>query len=53
MTNDLLATQIASDPHAPAKLRVNGPLSQLDSFADAFRCPASAPMRRRPACQVW
>jgi hypothetical protein len=41
------------DPHAPPKVRVNAPLSQLESFAQAFNCPADAPMRVRPACEVW
>lgn len=35
------------DVHAPAKWRVNGPLANLDSFADAFTCKvASGSMMR-------
>jgi endothelin-converting enzyme/putative endopeptidase len=43
------------DPHSPAFLRVNGPLRNLDSFRQAFNCPAGAKMVRPPAeaCQVW
>lgn len=43
------------DPHAPARLRVNGPLSNLKAFQKAFSCPAGAKMVR-PAdkrCSVW
>ena len=53
LTTALLSTFLAADPHAPPKIRVNGPLSQLESFAQAFNCPADAPMRVRPACEVW
>ena len=34
------------DPHAPAKWRVNGPMSNMPEFAAAFHCQASAPMVR-------
>jgi putative endopeptidase len=43
------------DPHSPAKQRVNGPLSNLPSFASAFQCAEGRPMVR-PAgkrCEVW
>jgi endothelin-converting enzyme/putative endopeptidase len=48
----LLATV---DPHAPARYRVNGPLSNLAEFAQAWHCPASAPMVRSAEnrCEVW
>lgn len=43
------------DPHSPAKQRVNGPLSNLPSFAAAFQCAAGRPMVRPPdrRCEVW
>jgi endothelin-converting enzyme/putative endopeptidase len=43
------------DPHSPAFLRVNGPLRNLDTFRQAFNCPAGAKMVRPAgeACQVW
>ena len=43
------------DGHSPAKWRVNGPLSNLPSFAAAFRCAEGRPMVRPPArrCEVW
>ena len=53
MTPALLSTLLLTDPHSPPRERVNGPLSQLESFAAAFQCPADAPMRARPVCEVW
>jgi putative endopeptidase len=53
MRPELLSILLALDPHSPPKSRVNVPLSQMDSFADAFHCPAGSPMRPRPACAVW
>ena len=44
--------QVNTDPHSPAKFRVNGPLSNLDEFAAAFDVPEGAPMRRSPADRV-
>jgi endothelin-converting enzyme/putative endopeptidase len=43
------------DPHSPAKQRVNGPLSNLPSFAAAFRCAEGRSMVRPAArrCEVW
>jgi predicted metalloendopeptidase len=45
--------QVQSDPHSAPKYRVNGPLSNLPAFAEAFSCPQGSPMRRQPACEVW
>jgi putative endopeptidase len=53
MTPEALATSLEADSHAPAKVRVNSPLSQLEGFAQAFQCPVDSPMRVRPACEVW
>ena len=48
-------TMIQGDPHPIAKYRVNGPLSNLPAFREAFQCKADAPMVRAPAerCEVW
>jgi predicted metalloendopeptidase len=40
------------DPHSPGMWRVNGPLSNLDEFAQAFDVPEGAPMRRPAAERV-
>ncbi len=44
-----------SDPHPIARFRVNGPLSNMPTFAEAFQCKASDRMVRPPAdrCQIW
>jgi predicted metalloendopeptidase len=42
-----------TDPHSPARWRVNGPLSNLGEFAEAFQCRAGDPMVRAERCEVW
>lgn len=49
---EALRLQVNTDPHSPAKLRVNGPLSNLLEFATAFDVPEDAPMRRSAADRV-
>lgn len=43
------------DPHSPPKWRVNGPVSNLPQFVEAFSCKADAPMVRPPGtrCEIW
>src|SRR5581483_9018848 len=42
-----------TNPHAPSRYRVNGVVSNMPEFRDAFRCKADAPMVRQPQCRVW
>ncbi|HEY7723959.1 MAG TPA: M13 family metallopeptidase, partial [Anaeromyxobacteraceae bacterium] len=42
-----------TDPHAPPRWRVNGPLSNLPEFAAAFGCKAGDAMVRAERCEVW
>jgi putative endopeptidase len=47
--------QVATDPHSPGRFRVNGPLSNIPEFAQAFGCKEGDPMVR-PASQrarIW
>ena len=46
---------VQGDPHAIAKYRVIGPLSNLPAFAQAFGCKADSPRVRAESvrCEVW
>jgi putative endopeptidase len=48
-----LRERVITDPHSFARFRVNGPLSNLAAFGEAFSCPADAPMRNPTGCVVW
>lgn len=41
------------DPHSHPKYRVNGPVSQLPEFAQAFACQPKTPMNPETRCEVW
>jgi putative endopeptidase len=42
-----------TDPHPLARFRVNGPLSNMPTFAQAFGCKAGDSMVRAERCQIW
>jgi predicted metalloendopeptidase len=42
---EALRLLIRTNPHSPPRFRVNGPLSNLDEFANAFSIPEGAAMR--------
>jgi predicted metalloendopeptidase len=44
---------VTSDPHSPAKARVNLPLQNFDAFATTFGCPAGSPMNPQNKCVLW
>jgi endothelin-converting enzyme/putative endopeptidase len=48
-----LRANAITDPHSPGKYRVNGIVSDLPLFQQAFRCQAGQPMVRVNACKVW
>jgi putative endopeptidase len=54
-TDQALRTQVMTDPHAPARWRVMGPLSNLPEFAQAFTCKAGDPMVRPDSLRasIW
>ncbi len=42
-----------TDPHSPGQYRVNGVVSNMPEFWQAFGCKPSQPMVRENACRVW
>ena len=42
-----------TDPHSPGKYRVNGTLSNMPEFQQAFGCKAPQPMVSANSCRVW
>jgi endothelin-converting enzyme/putative endopeptidase len=53
MRDEALRHQVATNPHSPPNLRVNGPLSNVPDFAKAFSCNADAKMVKKERCEVW
>ncbi len=45
--------QVLTDSHSNARYRVNGPLSNLSIFANAFGCKAGDKMVRADFCKIW
>ncbi|MEO8025805.1 MAG: M13 family metallopeptidase [Bryobacteraceae bacterium] len=52
-TDEVLKLLVATDPHSPGRWRVNGTVSNMPEFANAFACRVNQPMVRGPACRVW
>jgi endothelin-converting enzyme/putative endopeptidase len=55
MRPEMQRVRVRTDPHSPAKYRVNGPLSNMPEFAHAFSCRAGDAMVRPDdkRCSVW
>jgi endothelin-converting enzyme/putative endopeptidase len=47
------ATLLRTDPHSPARFRVNGTVANVAAFASAFHCPAGAPLAPVARCEIW
>jgi putative endopeptidase len=52
---EAIRQQMLTDPHPLGRFRVNGPLSNMPQFAEAFNCKLGDKMVRPPdkRCQVW
>jgi putative endopeptidase len=51
---DEVARQLAlTDPHSPARWRVNGTVRNFDQFGKAFGCAKGQPMLPATSCRVW
>jgi endothelin-converting enzyme/putative endopeptidase len=42
-----------TNPHSPLQYRINGVVSNLSQFGEAFGCKVGQPMRNANACRVW
>ncbi|MGA3127092.1 MAG: M13 family metallopeptidase [Candidatus Korobacteraceae bacterium] len=48
-----LRANAITDPHSPGKYRINGIVSDLPEFQQAFGCKNGQPMVHANACKVW
>jgi putative endopeptidase len=55
LRNEYLRKLVLTDPHAPGKFRVIGPLSNMESFYQAFKISEKNKMYREPANRavIW
>ncbi len=45
--------QVESNTHSLPRWRVNGPMSNMPQFAEAFNCKEGQTMVRKDACVIW
>lgn len=48
-----LREQALTNPHSPGKYRINGVVTNMPEFAQAFSCKAGQPMTKARPCKVW
>lgn len=53
MSEEMTRLRAATDTHSHPRFRVNGSVSNLPAFSQAFQCKAGSPMKRANACAVW
>lgn len=54
MTSEAERFRAQTDPHSPGRYRVNGVVSNMPEFQQAFGCKVGQPMvRGENACRVW
>lgn len=55
ITDEALRQRLLTDPHSPGKYRVNGPLSNMKEFAEAFGCESGDGMVQRDSIRavIW
>lgn len=39
--------------HATARMRVNGVVSNMEEFAEAFQCPVGSALNPETRCRIW
>ena len=52
-SDQALRLQVQTNPHSPGEFRVNGSVSNMEQFQEAFGCKRGQPMVRANACRVW
>ena len=52
-TDALARMLVTIDPHSPGKYRVNGTVSNMPEFREAYHCKPDAAMVNQNACRVW
>jgi putative endopeptidase len=52
-TDAIARMLVTIDPHSPGKNRVNGTVSNMPEFREAYHCKTDAPMVNQNACRVW
>jgi len=52
-TDELTRMLAGVDTHSPNRWRVNGVLSNMPEFTEAFSCAVGSPMVRAMPCRVW
>lgn len=48
-----IQNQVTTDPHPPARFRVNGSLANIPQFQAAFNIPENSPMVNAKRCVIW
>ncbi|MEP6535240.1 MAG: M13 family metallopeptidase [Bryobacteraceae bacterium] len=53
MRDQAMRLRAQTDPHSLPQYRVNGTVSNMPEFQNAFSCKVGQPMVRQNACRVW
>ncbi|KAG0057100.1 hypothetical protein BGZ83_001534 [Gryganskiella cystojenkinii] len=48
-----LIQQVITDPHSPARWRINGAVQNSVQFSTVFKCKANTPMNPSKKCDLW
>lgn len=51
--DEAMAQMVKTDPHSPGEYRVNGPLSNLPEFKNAWGCNEENAMVRKEKVKIW
>ncbi|KFG28374.1 peptidase family M13 protein [Toxoplasma gondii p89] len=51
--DSFIRRQVETDPHSPARFRIQGPLANFGLFAEQEQCPVGSLMNPETKCRVW